>query len=161
DRNFGNVTFNVIQNPPNYAVISLLAGTDEPSVAITPKNGGPLAGSRGAKVLSKTNLQRVRPDIVTAYSRLYCKSLQRQLYSRTVVSVEYTGSAGNKLYSLENYNRTGFGLFYLGSRVALPPAIGGATSRLNGQDGNINRPGNGGFLRSNVSIVAAGNGGTL
>ena len=30
ERNFGNVTFNVIQNPPNYAVIALQAGTDVP-----------------------------------------------------------------------------------------------------------------------------------
>ena len=30
ERNFGNVTFNVIQNPPNYAVISLQDGIDVP-----------------------------------------------------------------------------------------------------------------------------------
>src|SRR5512146_3172518 len=30
ERNFGNVTFNVIQNPPNYAVLSLLTGVDIP-----------------------------------------------------------------------------------------------------------------------------------
>ncbi len=30
ERNFGNVTFNVIQNPPNYAVVSLVAGSDLP-----------------------------------------------------------------------------------------------------------------------------------
>ena len=30
ERNFGNVTFNVIQNPPNYAVISVVSGTDVP-----------------------------------------------------------------------------------------------------------------------------------
>ena len=39
ERNFGNVTFNAIQNPPNYAVISLIAGrTCRPcrSTPITP-----------------------------------------------------------------------------------------------------------------------------
>src|SRR5262245_49844604 len=153
ERNFNNVTFNVIQNPPNYAVISLLAGTDAPSIAITPNNAGPLAGSSGSKVLPVTSLRWVRPDIVTAYAKFYSASFQRELFSRTVVSVEYTGSAGEKLYSLENYNRTGFGTFYLGSRTPLPPAIGGATSRLNGQYGNINERGNGGYSRFNALIV--------
>ena len=30
ERNFGNVTFNVMQNPPNAAVISVINGTDVP-----------------------------------------------------------------------------------------------------------------------------------
>src|SRR5205807_6230257 len=32
ERNFGNVTFNVIQNPPNYAVINLQNGVDVPAL---------------------------------------------------------------------------------------------------------------------------------
>ena len=31
ERNFGNVTFNVIQNPPNYGVVSITSGVDVPS----------------------------------------------------------------------------------------------------------------------------------
>jgi len=153
ERNFGNVTFNVIQNPPNYAVVSLLAGTDVPSIAVTPNNAGPLAGTGGTKVLPTVSLRWVRPDIVTAYSSFYSLALQRELFSRTVVSVEYTGSAGRKLYSLENYNRTGFGTFYLGSTVARPAAIGGSVSRLNGQYGNINERGNGGYSNFNGVVV--------
>ena len=40
ERNFGNVTFNIIQNPPNYAVLSV-------SGPITNDNFGPLAGDSG------------------------------------------------------------------------------------------------------------------
>jgi len=157
ERNFGNVTFNVIQNPPNYAVVSLLAGTDVPSLPITLSNAGPLAGSGGTKVLPTTSLRWVRPDITTAYSHFYSVSFQRELFSRTVVSAEFTGSVGQKLYSLENYNRTGFGTFYLGSPAALPPALqtpgNTTTSRLNGQYSNINERGNGGYSRFKGMIV--------
>src|SRR4029434_901359 len=62
-----------------------------------------------------------------------------------------------KLYSLENYNRTGFGTFYLGSRTPLPPALQSpgntTTSRLNGQYSNINERGNGGYSRFNALLV--------
>jgi outer membrane receptor protein involved in Fe transport len=47
ERNFGNVTFNIIQNPPNYAVVSLTAGTDVPTITLTADNSGPLAGPCG------------------------------------------------------------------------------------------------------------------
>jgi len=42
--NFGNVTFNVIQNPPNYSVIALTAGSDVPTIPITTDNSGPWQG---------------------------------------------------------------------------------------------------------------------
>ena len=45
ERNFGNVTFNVIQNPPAYAVLGLTAGVDLPTIPISVSNAGPLAGS--------------------------------------------------------------------------------------------------------------------
>ncbi|MGH9842371.1 MAG: TonB-dependent receptor domain-containing protein, partial [Blastocatellia bacterium] len=154
ERNFGNVTYNVIQNPPNYGVVSLLTGTDVATNPVTLNNAGPLAGSSGTKVLPIVSLRWVRPDIRTAYSTFYSLALQRELFNRTVVGVEYTGSSGFKLYSLENYNRTGFGPFYLGSNVARPAAIGGTVSRLNGQYGNINERGNGGYSRFNAVILS-------
>ena len=42
ERNFGNVTFNVIQNPPNYAVLSLFNNADVINLQITTDNAGPL-----------------------------------------------------------------------------------------------------------------------
>ena len=42
ERNFGNVTFNVIQNPPNYGVITLNSPTDIPVQPIYTNVAGPL-----------------------------------------------------------------------------------------------------------------------
>ena len=47
ERNFGNVTFNVIQNPPNYAVLNLVGGVDLPVIPVSVDNAGPLAGNVG------------------------------------------------------------------------------------------------------------------
>ncbi len=154
ERNFGNVTFNVIQNPPSYGVVSLLTGTDVTTNPITLNNSGPLAGTGGTKVLPVVSLRWVRPDIVTAYSHFYSAGFQHEISPRTVVGVEYSGSTGRNLYSLENYNRTGFGPQYLGSNAARPPAIGGTVSRLNGQYGNINTRGNGGLSQFNSVVLS-------
>ncbi len=64
ERNFNNVTFNVIQNPPNSAVVSLVAGTDVPSIfPISADNAGPLAGTGSVKGLPRTSLRFVDPNI--------------------------------------------------------------------------------------------------
>ncbi|CDM64888.1 TonB-dependent receptor [Pyrinomonas methylaliphatogenes] len=150
ERNFGNVTFNVIQNPPNYAVVSIIAGTDVPTIPISVSNAGPLAGT-GSKVLPVTSLRHVREDIKTAYAHLYSLSFEHELAPRTIVSVEFTGSAGRRLYDIANINRTGTGLRYLNSTT--PLVTGGTTTRLNGQYSNINTRGSNG--RSNYNALVA------
>ncbi len=114
ERNFGNVTFNVIQNPPNYAVITLAAGADVPSIAITSNNAGPLAGTSGSKALPKVSLRNVDSNIKTAYTHFWSFAVERQVSNGLVAAVEYSGSAGRKLYSLENPNRVGYGNALLG-----------------------------------------------
>ena len=54
---YGNVTFNVIQNPPNYAVVSLVAGSDVPVLPIFTDNSGPLAGT-GTTASARNQLTR-------------------------------------------------------------------------------------------------------
>ena len=148
ERNFGNVTFNVIQNPPNYAVVALTAGVDVPSLPITLSNAGPLAGTSGTQVLPPTSLRAVDPNIDTAYAHFYSGSLQRELARNTVASIEYSGSTGRNLYDISNINRSGTGLFYLGSDTT-NPATGLPTSRLNGQYTSINFRGSGGKSQYN------------
>ncbi len=148
------MTFNVIQNPPAYAVISLTPADVGGTIPITLNNSGPLAGSGGTKVLPVVSLRYVRTDIRTAYSHIYGFTFERELSPGTVFSLGYNGSRGQKLYSIENLNRLGFGTKYLGSLAARPPAIGGSVDRLNGQYSNINTRGNGGFSRYN-SLVAS------
>ncbi len=151
ERNFGNVTFNVIQNPPAQTVVALTAGVDIPTLDISRDNAGPLAGSGTTIQLPGSSLRHVREDIVNAYAHFWSASFERELGTGTVASVEYSGSAGRALYSLENINRSGAGLVYLGSPATTP--TGGASSRLNGQYTNINTRGNNGFSNYNALIV--------
>jgi hypothetical protein len=121
ERNFGNVTFNVIQNPPNYAVVSLIAGTDVPSISITPDNAGPLAGTSGTKALPKSSLRWIQQDIPTAYAHMWSLSLEREIVPNTVLSLAYSGSRGVHQYTLMNPNRPGSGVLFLGDDPAINP----------------------------------------
>ncbi len=153
ERNFGNVTFNVIQNPPNYAVISLsTADVAGGVIPITLNNSGPLAGSGGTKQFPRPSLRYVREDIRTAYSHLYSASLEHQLFENTVMSVEYSGSKGVDLYSLENINKAGTGLRYLNSNAPVPAGFSPST-RLNGQYSNFNTRANNGRSRYDALIL--------
>ncbi len=113
ERNFGNVTFNVIQNPPNYAVVSLFAPTDVPYLPIFRTVEGPLGGT-GQTTIPATSTRNVDPDIVNSYAHFWSAALSHELFKRTTLSVEYVGSAGQDLYSLSNINRAGAGAYYLG-----------------------------------------------
>jgi hypothetical protein len=147
ERNFGNVTFNVIQNPPNYAVLSLFNNADVTNLQITTDNAGPLAGTTPpTKVLPVTSLRHVREDITNAYAHFFSLAFQRELGTGNVLSIEYSGSRGESLYSISPLNIQGAGAFYLGD--ADP------NSRLNNQYSNINTRGNEGYSRYNALIVA-------
>lgn len=147
ERNFGNVTFNLIQNPPSYAVLSLFNGADVTNLQITTNNAGPLAGNTPpTKLLPATSLRHVRQDITNAYANFFSFAFQREVSRGNVLSVEYAGSRGESLYSISPLNITGSGAFYLGD--ANP------NSRLNTQYSNINTRGNEGYSRYNALIVA-------
>jgi hypothetical protein len=67
ERNFGNVTFNVIQNPPNYATVQVTPSVVTGGVIpITANNLGPFAGSGIQRPLLPTSLRAVDADIVNA-----------------------------------------------------------------------------------------------
>lgn len=114
ERNFGNVTFNVIQNPPNNATIQFNAGSDVPSIPITLDNLGPLAGNGVSKAFARVSLRAVDPNIVNAYAHFWSAAVEHQMFGSSVVSVEYSGSAGRNLYSIANINRAGSSNQYLG-----------------------------------------------
>jgi hypothetical protein len=142
ERNFGNVTFNVIQNPPNYAVVSLAssAGYDLPT-----NNLGPFAGT-GTKVLPAVTLRGVDPNIKTAYASFFSLALEHELVRNTVFAVEYSGSRGIHQYSITNVNRYWGGPTYNGD-----PIVDGSNVindyqavRTNTTYGNINFRGSNG-----------------
>jgi hypothetical protein len=137
--NFGNVTFNVIQNPPNYGVVALTAGSDVPSIPITTNNSGPLAGSSGTKPLGPVTLRAVDPNISTAYAHLWSAVLEHQFADGLLAALEYSGSKGVNLNSIDRLNIPGSQLLYGGS--------GATTARINPQYSYINFRTNGAFSR--------------
>ena len=156
ERNFGNVTFNVIQNPPNYAVVSLFAGVDLPTIPISVDNSGPLAGNSGTKKLPNVSLRNVDSNIRTAYAHLLSASLEHEFNRGLLASVSYSGSMGEGLYSISNYNPAGSGNVYLSDACTpgtTPGDPGNCTSRLRQtQYSNINRRANGGISNYNSFI---------
>ncbi|MEK6302618.1 MAG: TonB-dependent receptor [Acidobacteriota bacterium] len=162
ERNFGNVTFNVIQNPPNNSTVQFNAGTDVPSIPITLDNLGPLAGSGATKAFARVSLRAVDPDIHNAYAHFWSGAFERQLGSGTVVSVEYSGSAGRSLYSIANINRSGSENVFFGKGptiasedfFGLPgPPVGVGRLNLNGAAA-INFRGSDGRSNYNALIFA-------
>ena len=136
ERNFGNVTFNIIQNPPAYAVIALQAGADVPTIPITTDNSGPLAGSSGTKPLGRVTLRAVDPNIKNAYAHTWSFALERQLSKDALFALEYTGSAGENQYTIDRLNIPGTAIVYAGT--------GGPSTRINPQYSTINFRTNGG-----------------
>src|SRR6185369_563121 len=58
ERNFGNVTFNVIQNPPNYNVVSLTGG----GAPIVSDNFGPFGTGTQQVINPRATVRGVDPD---------------------------------------------------------------------------------------------------
>ena len=146
ERNFGNVTFNVIQNPPNYAVIVL---NDVPG-GVTSSNAGPLAGSSApqngnpcfpAACLPPTSLRHVDQNIKTAQTQFWDLAIEHQLTHTSMVSVQYLGARGIHLYDIKNYNGLGSGNVFLGDPYTDPVSGNAALTRLNPQYSNINNRG--------------------
>src|SRR5664280_788120 len=144
ERNFGNVTFNVIQNPPNYAVISITSGIDVPTQPIYLNNIGAFGGT-GTAPIPNVTLRTVRQDIPTAYTQFWSMAVDRQLMRNSVLSVAYSGAKGSDLYDIGNINTQYFGSTYLGDTHL--------SNRLNYQYGNINYRGNEGASLYNAVNV--------
>jgi hypothetical protein len=139
ERNFGNVTFNVIQNPPNYAVVV------ENNTVVTSSNAGPLGGSSGSVPLPPTSLRNVDQNIRTAQTQFYSAAIEQQLAPGTVLSVQYAGARGLHLYDIKNINGIGSGNALLGDPVTDPnDSTVQNLTRLNPQYSNINNRGSSG-----------------
>jgi Carboxypeptidase regulatory-like domain len=150
ERNFGNVTFNVIQNPPNYAVI-VLNGSAKFPIPITSSNAGPLAGTAAppsslcypAACLPPTSLRNVDENIRTAQTQFYSLAVEHEVVPNTIVSLQYAGARGLHLYDVKNINGLGSGNVFAGD--PLSDANGNvALTRLNNQYSNINNRGSDG-----------------
>ena len=132
ERNFGNVTFNVIQNPPNYASVSLHTG-----VPVTNSNFGPMSGTTGSFALPPSSPRNVNQNIKTARTQFWSGAIEHQLFRSTVLAVEYSGAKGDQLYDIRDVNGVGEGQVLLGDPVG--PA--GQLSRVNDHFTSINTRG--------------------
>ncbi len=157
ERNFGNVTYNVLFNPPNYAVVDLIAGSNIPSIALSPNNYGPLSGSVGSAALPPSELRAVQPNIGQAYAHLISFSLEHQFGNATHLEIDYSGSLGENLYDIAGTNIPGMGNLYLGVACTPGDTLSGGpnpcTAPLNTQYGGINRRGSGGISNYNAMNI--------
>jgi outer membrane receptor protein involved in Fe transport len=146
ERNFGNVTFNVMFNPPNYAVVQQIEADPTDPLALSTNNFGPLAGSGETVPLPQPSLRALDPHLKTAYANLYNFSVEHEVAPNTLIAVEYTGSRGVHQYSIAGENEAYFGNEYLGDAY-----LGG--ERLNNQYGSINvRESNGDAYYNGVNV---------
>jgi outer membrane receptor protein involved in Fe transport len=135
ERNFGNVTFNVLFNPPQYLVASIDAPANVPVMPVYVDNQGPFGGIAGVtKTIPGGSMRHVDQNMDTAYAHFYSLSIQREVFANTVASIEYTGSSGRKLYDLADINKPGAMLVYEGT--------GGVFARPNTQYTAFNTRGN-------------------
>jgi len=81
ERNFGNVTFNVIQNPPAYSVLQL------DLIPVQVNNFGPLGGNIGTQPLRISSARNVVSNVRTAYAHLWSMSIERELFKNLLFAV--------------------------------------------------------------------------
>jgi hypothetical protein len=139
ERNFGNVTFNAIQNVPNYATSEIIQG--EAGVAapvVTANNFGPFAAS-GTLPLPPTQLRHMDQNIDTAQTQFVSLALEHQVARNTVFAIEYAGAHGIHLYDIAASNPAGGAQFFLGV-----PFNGTNYTRANNQFTGINTRGSNG-----------------
>lgn len=150
ERNFGNVTYNVLFNPPNYAVVDLIAGSNGiGAIPASVSNAGPLSGSSGSAAIPPTELRAVNPHIPQAYAHLFSVSLEHQFFNTQHLELDYSGSVGEHLYDISDQNIPGMGNVYLG----IPCTPGNCFDTLNPQYGSINVRGGNGVSNYNAMNV--------
>ncbi len=139
ERDFGNVTYNVIQNPPNYATTTLTSGGGT-QYTLQTSNFGPFAGANGSVPLAPSSLRALQQNLPTAYTENWLLAVDHQITNNDLVGVEYTGAHGVHQYAIAGFNGIGYGIF---NGDANPGDY--ALNRLNHQYSGINeREANGG-----------------
>jgi hypothetical protein len=108
ERNFGNVTFNMIQNPPAYGTLQ------DYNTPVTNSDLGPLGAAGPAVALPPVELRNVNPNINVAQTQFWSLDLQHQLAASSVLDISYSGAHGVHLYDITAGNPIGGAQVYLG-----------------------------------------------
>jgi len=131
ERNFNNVTFNVIQNPPNYAVVAFTSADNGGSIIpVSTNNFSTFGTGSGLKPLPNVTLRAVDPKIKPAYENNWSLSVEHQ-FAKNTASLSYVGTRGIHNYSIANINRSFDGTVYEGDTLNAP-------NRTNYQYSNVN-----------------------
>jgi hypothetical protein len=146
ERNFGNVTFNVIQNPPSYQTLTIQ------NTPVTNSSTGPLAGSAGTVVAIPVGSARnVDQNINVAQTQFWGLSIDHQFGRMGLISIEYNGAHGVHLYDIKNINELGGGQVYLGDPRSFGlPCDPTCLTRPNQGLTNVNNRGTEGFSHYNA-----------
>lgn len=154
ERNFGNITFNTIQNPPAYGVIETYGAP------VTTSNVGPLGTAGPAVALPPVELRNVNENINVAQTQFYSLALQHELALNSLVEVSYSGAHGVHLYDITAGNPLGGAQAYLGAPLVIDPSCGNGVAipdacltRENPQYAAINVRGSGGESSYNALNV--------
>ena len=158
ERNFGNVTYNVLFNPPNFEVVDCIQTCGVGNIAATVANAGPLAGANGSIALPPAELRYIQNKIPQAYAHLISASLEHQFGNSEHLEVDYSASIGENEYDIAALNAPGYGNYYLGipcnpADTLVSGATDGCQATLNNQYGGINRRGAGGYSNYNAMNV--------
>ncbi len=145
ERNFGNITFNTIQNPPAYGTIQVY-GT-----SVTNSDLGPLGMAGPAVALSPVELRNVNQNINVAQTQFWSLDIQHQLARGSVIDISYSGAHGVHLYDITAGNPIGGDQAYLGATPTFTSVCsdtvsptGACLTRNNPQYAAVNVRGSGG-----------------
>src|SRR5215469_918586 len=138
ERNFGNITFNTIQNVPNYAVLQIF------NAPVTNSSAGPLGEPGPAVPLPPTELRNVNQNINVAQTQFWSLALQQQVAKGSFLELAYSGARGVHLYDVTAGNPIGGAQAYLGAAINCPGTATACLTRPNNQYAAINVRGSNG-----------------
>lgn len=115
ERNFGNVTYNVIQNPPNYAGVQLNSNTGGVGqMSVYTANLGPFAAGAGSVPFHPPSLRALAQNMPTAYGQQWDLVIEHEIAANTLLQATYSGTRGIHQYSIANDNEFFSGNAFLG-----------------------------------------------
>lgn len=155
ERDFGNVTYNVIQNPPNYAGVQLISNSGGVGqLQVSADNLGPFAGSGTSVPFHPPSLRALQQNMPTAYAHQYDLALEHEIAPNTLLALEYSGTRGVHAYGIANVNSAYYGNAFLGD----PINAAGTGNPINYQYGAINlREANGDSYYNAMNVRFADN----
>jgi len=119
ERNFGNVTFNMIQNVPAYGVLEAFS-TPSTHVPVTSSNLGPLGQPGAPTPLPPVEMRNVNEHINVAQTQFWSLAMERKVARNSLVALEYSGAHGVHLYDIIVGNPIGGAQEFTGTPIDCP-----------------------------------------